>query len=218
MDINPLDEMGFDAYVILADILPGSLIVGTVLARTNLKYFEIFPDSISIILFVFMAFIIGQIIHCMASIAERFINKTKYGSYPSSKIFLDEDTTFPKYFKDNIRKKLNENYGTPLDSSSQHIFEICYTFITQNKLSVRAMTFLNMYTFSRNIMVTLCLEGIMLSIWAYIESNVYIGYFAAISFCSTYFFYIRFIRYADSFVKEVITSYFVSQVLCKEIT
>jgi len=66
-----------------------------------------------------------------------------------------------------------------------------------------------MYTFSRNMMVTTFIEGIMLLILSYIENNLVIGLISLLSFLSTYFFYKRFIRYANSFAKEVFRSYFV---------
>jgi len=209
MTDNVFEQFIFGIYEVLSDILPGSMLLMTFIYKYNLVQFKMLPESLLIIIFIFLAFIIGQIIHCIASDIEEYINRKKYQGYPSSTLLSDEDTTFPRYFKDIIRQKVNTNFKTPLDSSSQHIFDICYTFITQNKLSNRVMIFLNMYTFSRNMMVTTFIEGIMLLILSYIENNLVIGLISLLSFLSTYFFYKRFIRYANSFAKEVFRSYFV---------
>jgi len=209
MTDNIFEQFIFGIYEVLSDILPGSILLMTFLLKSDLKQFEMLPDSLLILTFIFIAFIIGQIIHCIASDLEGYINQKKYGGYPSSILLSDEDTTFPKYFKDTIRQKVNKNFQTPLDSSSQHIFDICYTFVIQNKLSNRVMIFLNMYTFSRNMMVAMFIEGIILSILAYIEINLLIGLISLLSLCSPYFFYQRFDRYANSFAKEVLRSYFV---------
>lgn len=212
MSDNLFEQIIFGVYEILADILPGTIILGTFLLKFNIKYFELLPDGFSIIFVIFLAFIIGQVNHCIASVIEWQINKKKSRGYPSSKYLLEEDTTFPTYFKDKIRQNLNQDYGSPLDSSSQHLFDICYTFVTQNKISNRVMIFLNMYTFSRNMMVTVFLESFFLFIWAYIEYDYLICLIALLSLGSTYFFYRRFITYSTSFAKEVFRSYFVYKI------
>jgi len=211
MTDNIFEQFIFGIYEVLSDILPGSILLMTFLVKSDLKHFEMLPESLLILTFIFIAFIIGQIIHCIASELERYINQKKFGGYPSAKLLTEEDTTFPKYFKDTIRKKVNADFQTPQDSSPQHIFDICYTFVIQNKLSNRVMIFLNMYTFSRNMMVAMFIEGIILSILSYIEINLIISFVSLLSLCSTYFFYQRFDRYANSFAQEVLRSYFVNK-------
>jgi len=209
MTDNIFGQFIFGIYEILSDILPGSILLMTFIFKNDFKQFGMLPDSLVILIFFFLAFIIGQINHCIASYLEGYINQKKYGGYPSSILLTEKDGTFPKYFKDAIRHKINANFQTPLDSTSQHIFDICYTFVIQNKLSNRVMIFLNMYTFSRNMMVAIFIEGIILLILAYMENNFLIVIISILSFWSTYFFYQRFIRYANSFAKEVFRSYFV---------
>lgn len=212
MSVSQYEQLYFNLYEIMGNIIPGSMILGTYFIKVNLRYVYLLPESLSLMLFIFFAFVIGQALHFISSAIEVVINNKKYGGYPSSQYLLNEDDTFPQYFKDTIRNKLNADYGTPFDSPSQHMFDLCYTYVTQNKISNRVLIFLNMYTFSKNMMVTLCIEGILLFIWAYVEHSYYVGMFSAISIITTYFFYKRFSRYSTSFAKEVFRSYFISNI------
>ena len=212
MSKNPFEQVIFGVYEILSDILPGFILLTTILFFYDISIPSSIPTSLHAILLIFLAFIIGQVIHCISSELERYINRWKYGGYPSALYMTDDDNTFPQYFKDKIRKQLKIDYETPLDSEPQHIFEMCYTYVTQNNISNRVMIFLNMYTFSRNIMLVILIEGIFLATVASIKYDVLLGLLATLTLISSFFFYHRFITYAESFAKEVFRSYFVNKV------
>lgn len=212
MSSNIFEQVIFGVYEIMADVVPGFIILLTVIWYFDIAIIESLPSSLNVIMYVFFAFIIGQIIHCIASIIEKYINQWKYGGYPSALFLTDDDDTFPQYFKDKIRHQLNNDYGTPKDSTSQHIFRICYTYVVQNNISNRVLIFLNMYTFSRNMMLIALLEGILLLLWAYLKNNTLMVLMAILVTLTSFFFYHRFIRYEESFAKEVFRSYFVEKV------
>ena len=212
MSNNLFEQVIFGVYEILADIVPGFIILMTFIRYFNIALIESLPSSLNAITYIFFAFLIGQIIHCIASEIEGYINKWKYGGYPSALYLTEDDDTFPPYFKAKIRQQMKRDYGTPEDSSSQHIFEICYTYVVQNNISNRVLIFLNMYTFSRNMMLISVIEGVLFFIWAFINNDRLVGLLSIPVMLTSFFFYRRFIRYAESFAKEVFRSYFVEKV------
>ena len=213
MSTNIFQQAIFGVYEILSDIIPGFIILITTFSFFYTYLPKSIPESLYIVSFIFISFIIGQIIHCIASNIEGYINNIKYGGYPSALFMTNNNNTFPQYFKDNIRQQLYHEYGTPLDSDPQHVFDLCYTFVTQNNLSNRVMIFLNMYTFSRNMMLVTIIEGIYLGIISYVTYNANLWLMSMVVIISSYFFYHRFIRYAESFAKEVLRSYFINRVV-----
>ena len=212
MSTNLFQQVIFGVYEVFADILPGFVLLTTILFFYDFTLPSVIPASLYAVFFVFLAFIIGQVVHCIASVIEGYILRWKYGGYPSTLYMTDNDNTFPQYFKDKIRQQLNRDYGTPPDSRPQHIFDLCYTYVTQNNLSNRVLIFLNMYTFSRNIMLAVFIEGIFLGTVSYVENNIPLSLISALVIISSFFFYHRFIRYAESFAKEVFKSYFINMV------
>jgi len=212
-----LDQIIFGVYEVFANIIPGTILLLTIIFVLQkidilmdiIPEVSLFFNDFYFIFFFFVAFIFGQGIQSVSSLFEKLINKIKYDGYPSEIYLNENDNTFPKYFKDNIRKKLNESFGTPIDSSSQHIFDLCYTYIIQKNISKRVVQFLHMYTFSRNMMATMLIEAIIFIIlYLYNPSSFYafIGVLSIIFICM---FYQRFSRYAESFAKEVYKSYFI---------
>jgi len=215
MSASLKDNIVFGLYELLTEVLPGSILIGY-LSFSNIINLNIildhYPESLRAIVFLFISFLLGQIIHCISSEFEYRINKNKYGGYPSSKMLDDNNETFPIAFKTNIRTKVNEQFGYPIDSSSQEIFDIIYTYVAQNQVSDRVIIFLNMYTFSRNMVVTSIMGCLPLLYYYYQKNELIIMAFATINFISSFFFYSRFNRYAVSFAKEVYRSYYVNSV------
>ena len=212
MSTNLFQQVIFGVYEVLADILPGFVLLTTILFFYDFTLPSVIPTSLYAVFFVFLAFIIGQVVHCIASEIEGYILRWKYGGYPSTLFIGDGDDTFPQYFKDSIRQQLNLEYGTPLDSEPQHVFDLCYTYVTQNSLSDRVLIFFNMYTFSRNMILTVFIEGVFLALMSYVKNNAPLCLISSLVIISLYFFYRRFIRYAESFAKEVFRSYFIDKV------
>lgn len=207
----------FGLYEVFANIIPGSILLLTIMFFLEkldyiVNFYQgIFLTSNSFILtiFFFIAFILGQGIQTLGSILEYNINKYKYNGYPSAQFLKQDDHTFPDYFKEKIRSHINELYSTPKDSSPQHIFELCYTYVIQNEINKRVMQFLNMYTFSRNLMATMIIEAIIFFYLTITLYSVYLLIFTILAIVFIYVSYKRFVRYAESFSKEVYRSYFI---------
>lgn len=207
----------FGLYEIFANIIPGSILLCTIIyLMEEIGYLvNFYQENILTVnyfvltMFFFTAFIIGQSIQALASILENRINKWKYNGYPSEQFLKENDCTFPDYFKDNIRSKVNELYSTPIDSSTQHIFDLCYTYVIQKEKSKRAIQFLNMYTFSRNIMVTMIIEAIIFIVMSIIFYSIYLFLFSILTIIFIYALYKRYVTYSESFAKEVYRSFFI---------
>jgi len=214
-----LDTVIFGVYEILSNIFPGALLLVTIilfLININTTFlskynYEIFSDNIIFLIFLFISFILGQIIQSISSIWEKIYYKKVFHGYPSEKILSEGDHTFPPYFKEEIRKKINNEYGVPNESSSQHIFEICYTYVVENNLSNRVTNFLNMYTFSRNMIITSLIEGLLLVTWSFLKSDINIRLIGIIFLCTVLPFFERYQNYAKAFAKEVFRSYFIGK-------
>jgi hypothetical protein len=216
MASDVLSQSFFGVYEFFANIIPGMLLIVTILFTTNsaiaLPNGTILNETLLSIIIIFLAFIIGLAIQGISASVEKLVNKKKYGGYPSSLYLTAKDATFPTYFKDRIRELVKKKFGTPTDSSSSHIFDLCYTYVMQKRVSDRVSEFLKTYTFSRNMVVTMMFEAIISFYSAY---NLQQVWFIAAGFGSiglSYIFYKRFLRYGESFAKEVLRSFFVNEI------
>jgi hypothetical protein len=217
MSSDVLSQTFFGVYEFFANIIPGTLILVT----AAILFLPNFPitipnntlviESLWVIVFAFVAFIIGLAIQGASAFLEKRINKRKYGDYPSSVYLTKENDTFPEYFKTRIRNLVNKKFGTPVDATSSHIFDICYTYVMQKNISERVPQFLRTYTFSRNMVVTGVIEAALLFVYAFNQQQIWfvLGGFGFLVL--SYIFYSRFIRYGESFAKEVLRSFFVNE-------
>ena len=171
------------------------------------------PDLVLVVLFFFLAFIIGVALQGLSAWVEDVVNRRRYGGYPSILYLEDGDPTFPKYFKDRIRQLASEAFGTPTGSAPQHIFDLCYSYVVQRHVSDRVLSFLHTYTFARNMMVTTTIAGAILLVLAFHRGQMILALLGLISFGLSYLFYRRFLRYAQSFAKEVLRSFFIDRTL-----
>lgn len=214
MATDVLNQTFFGIYEFFANIIPGTVVLLTILLMVDSQFFlpssnTIITDGVFVVVFAFLAFIIGLAIQGISSSIEKFMNNKKYGGYPSSLYLKEADNTFPKYFKNSIRDITKEKFGTPADAPDDHIFDLCYSYVMQNKVSERVPQFLRTYTFSRNMMVTVVIEAPFFFFMAYQQQQIWF-LMAGLGFLSlSYVFYKRFLRYGESFAKEVFRSFFI---------
>lgn len=212
-----LDQAIFGAYEVFANIIPGTVLVTTVILVAGpariLQYVVALPETLLLVLLLFSAFIVGMAIQGLSALLESPINKRRYGGYPSSVYLDDNDRTFPVYFKREFRELVNKQFGTPLETSKHHIFELCYTYVVQKNVSTRVPQFLRTYTFARNMTVTMILEAAICLAWSALRAEIWIALPGLLALGSSYLFYKRFIRYSESFAKEVYRSFFIDKVV-----
>lgn len=210
-----LNQTFFGVYEFFADIIPGMLTILTFIYVTG--YTSVLlsntaaADSIFIVLLVFLAFVIGLAIQGVSAFFEKHINKRKYGGYPSSLYLNENNSVFPKYFKDKIREIAKKKFGIPMDATSNQIFDLCYTYVMQKNISARVKDFLRTYTFSRNMMVTMIIEAGLLFYLAGLKQQPWFIAAGLGSIGLSYIFYKRFLRYGESFAKEVFRSFFINE-------
>jgi hypothetical protein len=219
MASDVLSQTFFGVYEFFANIIPGTLIVVTILFMVDfsisLPSNAILEESLFLVILAFVAFVAGLAVQGISALMEKYINKKRYGDYPSSLYLREEDKTFPSYFKVNIRKLVNKKFGTPIDASPNHIFDLCFTYVMQKKISERVPQFLRTYTFSRNMIVTMIIEAVFFFYLAYSQQQLWFV-IAGLGFVSlSYIFYTRFLRYGESFAKEVFRSFFVNEATTK---
>jgi len=215
MGSDALNQTVFGVYEFFANIIPGTVIILTFLYVTGyasvLLSYTAVSDSIVIVLLVFLAFVIGLAIQGTSAFFEKYINKRKYGGYPSSLYLNENNPTFAKYFKDKIREIAKKKFGVPIDSESNQIFDLCYTYVMQKNISVRVRDFLRTYIFSRNMMVTMIIEAGLFFYLAGQEQQILFVAAGIASIGLSYVFYARFLRYGESFAKEVLRSFLVEE-------
>ena len=216
---NLLDQTIFGVYEVFANIIPGTIVLTTcILAYPSFfGYVALLPESFLLVLLFFLAFILGLALQGLSAFMERPVNQKKYGGYPSSLFLKDNDETFPKYFKNKIRELSSDEFGTPSDATPQHVFDLCYAYITQKRVSERVAQFLRTYTFARNMMVTMIIEAVMFLILSLYRTEAMFALTALISIGLSYLFYRRFLRYSESFAKEVLRSFFMDKATEKEV-
>jgi len=208
-----VDTSIFGLYEIFSNIIPGLILLVTLWEFVETVWhaptFTIDPN-IFLVFFVFLSFILGVAIQALSAPFEKFVFSVGGNGYPSSTLLGPKDDTFPEDFKKDIRRLAHEHLGTATDSTSQHIFDLCYTYLVQKNISKRVTTFLNMYSFSRNMSVTMSVEAGVLFTWAALTSTSLLvaGLFSLVL---AFLFYNRFMRYSRSFATEVFRSYYVDQ-------
>ncbi len=215
MASDVFNQTYFGIYEFFANLIPGTLMILPILIAVDFSSFlsgnTLVTETLLVIAVAFMAFVVGLAIQSVSALMEKYINKKKYGGYPSSLYLTDKDETFPMYFKSAIREILNNKFGTPMNSSPKHMFDLCYTFVMQNKVSERVPQFLRTYTFSRNMMVTMIIESVFTFYLAYSRQNIWLAITGFVLVGMSYAFYSRFLRYGESFAKEVLRSFFVCE-------
>jgi hypothetical protein len=215
MASDVINQAFFGIYEFFANIIPGTLILVPFAFLASFVFplpsGTVVPETILVVFFVFLAFVIGLAIQGVSANLEKYINKRKYGGYPSSLYLTESDSTFPKYFKDHIRDLANKKFGAPIDATPSHIFDLCYTYVMQKNVSARVSDFLRTYTFSRNMIITMIIEA---AISFYLSIQLQETWFALAGIASiglSYVFYRRFIRYGEAFAKEVFRSFLVNE-------
>ncbi len=167
-----LNQAFFGLYEFFANIIPGTIIFSTLILflQIDISGIGFFPESLQILLFILVAFIIGLTMQALSSLI------TKGTKYPS-KFYLDKDDKvnsvnsswyFPKFMKDDIRKNANEVFGVPIDADSQDVFDACYIYLLQNKVQTRIQTFQHLYTLARCMIATMLVEFGLFMAWSFI--------------------------------------------------
>lgn len=208
-----VDTSVFGLYEIFSNIIPGLIVLVTLWGFVESAWhvqIQIPDSNVFLVFFVFLSYIVGFAIQALSAPFEKFVLEA-HGGYPSSRLLEATDTTFPEDFKKSIRRIAHENLGISGDSTSQQIFDLCYTYLLQKNISKRVTTFLSMYSFSRNMSVAMLVEAIVLFIWGGLAfpSLLVLGVVAvglAFMFCN------RFVRYSLSFAEEVFRSYYIDQI------
>lgn len=217
MSSDVLSQTFFGVYEFFANIIPGTLVLTTIVILFlpnnpfNIQSNSLVTESLVVIVFAFVAFVIGLAIQGASASLEKRINKLKHDGYPSSLYLKKEDDTFPEYFKNRIRDLVNRKFGTPQDASPDHIFDLCYTYVMQKKISERVPQFLRTYTFARNMIVAMAIEAVLVFSYAYFQQQIWVIFLGLAFFGLSYIFYARFVRYGESFAKEVLRSFFVNE-------
>lgn len=228
-----LDKTVFGLREIFSHLIPGTIILFTALLFSR-SIFHIqlvgIPDVFLAILLTFASFVLGVPLDGVSVPFEDRIFRRKFKGPPSSILLSESDQGVPKFlkfpqsFKKDIRRKIHEKFGIPEDADGQHMFDMCYTYIMQNKISDRVEQFLNMYSFARNMIVAMLIESAVLVTWAVLKmralfprpvlssTSTWLFAGALISIVLAYLFYRRFLRYAYSFATEVFRSFYVEQV------
>lgn len=179
-------------------------------SRTQLATID---TNIFLVFFIFMSFVVGVAIQSLSAAFENCIYRRKHGGYPSSKMLDSEDTTFPEDFKSGVRRLAHDCFGVPENANGQHIFDLCYTYVIQNAVSKRVTQFFNMYSFARNMTVTMLIESLILFLWSGYSRIIEIFFLGLMSIGLAFLFYQRFIRYSGSFAMEVLRSFLVDRAI-----
>jgi len=210
-----INQAFFGVYEFFANIIPGTLILVACVFLINsifpLPSRTVVPEAVLVVFFVFLAFVIGLAVQGISASFEKFVNKKKYGGYPSSLYLTDANNTFPKYFKEKMHDLVNKKFGTPADASPSHVFDLCYTYVMQKNISPRVSDFLRTYTFSRNMTVTMLVESAILFYLSIQQQQFWFALAGFVAIGLSYIFYKRFLRYGEAFAKEVLRSFFVNE-------
>lgn len=223
MSESLLNQTVFTVYDVLTNIIPGSIIVANLMLISNSTKtlqpdFSGLPDSFSLLLLIFLSFIIGVGIQWGSSRFEKWTFRVTHTGYPS-KYLLDEGSkVFPEEFKKEFRKLATKAFSIPEDSYTQHIFNLCYSYVIQKGVSSRVTEFFNKYSFSRSMTLTLLVEPFLLLIWAMAGNpNMWLLLVLAVaSLGLSLVFYKRLTMYSKDFAEEVFRSFYVDRVTAKK--
>jgi len=211
MSFDLIERAAFGVYEIFSNLIPGSLVVMTVAVSPQFSFLNLaangFLGGFFVLFLIFLSFIVGVAVQELSSLIEKPIFKRKYGGLPSSVMLDPSDSTFPPFFKEEIRQLAKQNLGIPEEASSQNVFELCYTYVIQKGISKRVLQFLSMYYFSRNMMLVMPIEAFIL--WVLVPPSALSLLAGVVCLGLSLAFYERFVGYARHFAKEVLRSFYV---------
>ena len=211
MSFDLLERAAFGVYEIFSNLIPGSLVVMTIAVSPQFSFLTLagngFLGAFLVLFLVFLSFIVGVVVQALSSSVEKPIFERKFGGLPSSIMLDPNDSTFPPFFKKEIRQLVKQNLGIPDEASSQNVFELCYTYVIQKGISKRVLQFLSMYYFSRNMMFVMPIEAFAL--WTLIPLSALSLIAGVVCLGLSFAFYERFVGYARHFAKEVLRSFYV---------
>jgi hypothetical protein len=203
----------FGLYEIFSNIMPGLILLVTLWEFVGSFWHApilTLDSNVLLVFFVLLSFILGVAIQALSAPFEKWVFTVRHRGYPSSKLLDADDITFPDDFKKRIRRLVHAHLGISRSSTSQQIFDLCYTYLVQNNISRRVTMFLNMYSFCRNMSVAMLAEAAVLFIWGALGFPSLVV-FGLLSTVLAFLFYHRSVRYSFSFATEVFRGYYVDQ-------
>ena len=216
MSSSILNNTIFGAYEIFGNLIPGTIVLTTIISfagfslEANLANSTLIPSDFIILFLIFLSYVLGVAIQGIAAKIEMLIYKW-VKNYPSKVLLTNENKTFPDSFKQKVKNVAIQKFGVTDNDPPQHIFDLCYTFLIDRKVSTRVVSFLNLFNFSRNIMTTMWIEALILFLWSAVSKNLLIALSALLCIVLSYVFYLRFQAYGESFAKEVFRSFLVNE-------
>ncbi len=203
-----LSNTVFGVFEILGYIIPGSIVAGAFALLVGPISVSL-PDSFVLVLLIFVSFVIGVGIQSLSFIVEEAIFRI-FNIRRPSKYLLDADSKeLQPYLKEAVRRLAADTIGVPSDAEGHHIFQMCYNYILQVGPTARISRFLSMYSFCRNMSVTLLIVlppldwflGAARPLLLFPLDLTLIGGF--------YLFFKQYLRYSDDFAKEVLRTFYV---------
>jgi hypothetical protein len=204
---NVLSQAFFGLYEFFANIVPGTIVLSTLILMFKVTLFSsssFFSESIQFLLFILSAFIIGLALQALSS------RLTKGTKYPSEHYLEAGHPTIPEYMKNDIRMSANQMFGIPMEAKPQEIFDVCYIYLLQNKITTRLQTFLYAYTLARCMIATMLAESLLFAVWFYFNLEPLLLVTALFSIPLALVFKDLFLNYQKAFAKEVLRSFFIN--------
>lgn len=191
-------ETKFSFYDFISNIIPGAVVLWSFSFLLRSLPISI-PIQISggvaeTTIFLILAYFVGNLVQ---TLSKRYENRlrTAWDGFPSVRFLREEDSFYSEDFKTALRKAITTFFKLPdspasfedasaegikkaKDKHNQELFNLCYTFVENNKASDKPYILNSLYGFFRGLItassICILIFGV-LTLWRFVEIIWYGG-------------------------------------------
>lgn len=212
----------FNLYDILSYLVNGTLVLWGIfyaLKVLPLKYalFDFDNAFLNTTFFVFMAYLLGNVIQAVARQYQDRVLYPAWGGMPSQRFLKPENNYLPDSFKEQIVQAAIEHFSIKRPRNCeerQDLFNRCYVLVRDKNASEKVFFLLSMYGFFRGLIVASAMNVLIfgsLAYWHYSNNNLWdmrTSLVVAIGFLIIiYLGHVRVKQRAEAFAEAVLRSF-----------
>ena len=171
-----MKDLNLTFYDWLGYLIPGSIVILSIypviqayglFSKLNISI-ENINDFVGGLIFFFLAYLMGHIIHSVSNLT---LDKRPYGKYAPDEYFeknLGEDFSEAqiKAIVDIIINKFNVNVGSDMEKELKNNYWLCYYDVVDNIENSLTQTFLNINGFYRGTLISTIMASLTLSMFS----------------------------------------------------
>lgn len=206
-------KVPFSLYDFWGNIFPGIFLLSFIIIE-NFRIDIISIDFLTVSFFIFVAYVIGQIIQGIGYFFEKKYYG-KFGKYPSIYLIQDSNNSLSKELRKKLKNAIQSKFKVSTKIKEQEMFDLCYRYIIQKGIGERAERFLSLFGFYRGMIIA-SLIAFLFSIANYLIFKMNTILILVLLIIFTIVFFYRFIHFGKRFAQEVYMQFYVTSITDKK--